>query len=797
MMVWKCKMCGGDLSRADGAATCECEYCGSLNTLPVMDDEKKLALFARADRLRKAGEFDKAAGLYEGLAADCPTEAEAYWGLVLCRYGISYVDDPATGRKIPTCGRTLPGSVFDDDDFQQAQENADPVALGAYRAEAKAIDRIQKRILEISAKEARCDVFICYKETDGSGERTPDSVLAQEAWEALTGKGYRVFFARVSLEDKLGQEYEPYIYAALSSARIMLAFGTKYDYFSAPWVRNEWSRFLTMMRTDKTKTLIPCYRDVDAYDMPREFANLQGQDMAKLGWLQDLVRGVEKLLPIKKETPPAPAAMRQTADGRATVDSLLRRAWLFLEDGAWESAGEYFDKALDALPECAEAYLGKVCAAMKLRKADALGKLDHLNHLGSPDYRKAVRFADDALSRKLSGWEAESRARMEEKRQRKAEGKARREEQEARSRQERIDRLTPVRERIKAAQGLLVQDTSGDLFGIDATGTLRSCNVYRNTSARCGQCTGAVRFTAGKSTVLCADGKARKYVHRLEEGYKWEAAPIIAPVTQLAGRFGDVLGVRSDGTVAVACEQQTLAKTLQKAVSGWTGIVDLAADVGMVRTTAAGLRADGTVVAMSGGMTAFEPIREVAAWRDIVAVAVLYSGVIGLCADGTVVTTFRGYSDLSGWHDVVAITADFYHIMGLRADGRVLVTVNDKVKYDSSEKWRGRLRQSDVDEWRNVVAISLKENQYGRSMASALCSDGQVYSTGHKGPIAGMRLFRSLDTLQADREKGAQLASRLRALTEERAGLGMLAFKRKKELEEQIGQVRRELERLC
>ena len=32
-------------------------------------------------------------------------EAEAYWGLVLCRYGIEYVNDPATGKKVPTCHR--------------------------------------------------------------------------------------------------------------------------------------------------------------------------------------------------------------------------------------------------------------------------------------------------------------------------------------------------------------------------------------------------------------------------------------------------------------------------------------------------------------------------------------------------------------------------------------------------------------------------------------------------------------------------------------------------------------------
>lgn len=50
------------------------------------------------------------------------------------------------------------------------------------------------------------------------------------------------------------------------------------------------------MASGQKKSLIPCYKGVDAYDMPKEFSHLQGQDMGKLGAIQDLVRGVEKLL---------------------------------------------------------------------------------------------------------------------------------------------------------------------------------------------------------------------------------------------------------------------------------------------------------------------------------------------------------------------------------------------------------------------------------------------------------------------------------------------------------------------
>ena len=229
-------MCGGDLNIIEGASTAECEFCGSIQTIPKVDDEKKLTLFARANRLRAACEFDKAAGIYEAIVADFPEEAEAYWGLVLCKYGIEYVDDPGTAKMIPTCHRSSFESVMEDSDFEQALENADSTARRVYRDEAKQIEEIRKGIIAVSANEEPYDIFICYKETAENGDRTLDSVLAQDVYDALTEKGYRVFFSHITLEDKLGVEYEPYIFAALNSAKIMLAFGTDYEYFNAVWV---------------------------------------------------------------------------------------------------------------------------------------------------------------------------------------------------------------------------------------------------------------------------------------------------------------------------------------------------------------------------------------------------------------------------------------------------------------------------------------------------------------------------------------------------------------------------------
>ena len=371
MAIIKCKMCGGDLVIEPGSTVAECEYCGSRQTVPTADNEKKMVQFERAERLRKNCEFDKAAGIYESIVSEFRTESEAYWGLFLCKYGIEYVDDPATGKKIPTCHRSSFDSVMEDSDFEQALENADTVARRVYREEAKQIEEIRKGIIAVSANEAPYDIFICYKETDENGDRTLDSVLAQDIYDALTEKGYRVFFSRITLEDKLGVEYEPYIFAALNSAKIMLAFGTDYEYFNAVWVKNEWSRFLKLMASDKSKHLIPCYKNIDAYDMPREFAKLQAQDMGKVGAIQDLLRGIEKLLP-KKETLIQERVVVEAPAVTGKIASLLDRGYMALEDGDYDKADGFFEEVLNNDSKNAQAYIGKALAEEEECSLDAL-----------------------------------------------------------------------------------------------------------------------------------------------------------------------------------------------------------------------------------------------------------------------------------------------------------------------------------------------------------------------------------------------------------------------------------------
>ena len=394
MIALKCKMCGGDLSVSPGASVGTCQYCGTTMTLPVTGSTQVADQFNRASGLRQGDEFDRASEVYLRLLEANPRDAEAHWGMVLCRFGITYVEDPKTGRRLPTCNRVRFGSILEDEDYLQAITWADGEAKAVYQAEAEAIAAIQREFLDISAREEPFDVFLCYKEKDGQGERTPDSVLAQELYYELTEKGYRVFFSRLTLEGKLGISYEPYIFAALQSARVMVVVTTRAEYVNAPWVKNEWSRYLALIRQGEDKVLIPAYRDMDPYTLPEELASLQAQDMGKLGFMQDLLEGIQKFL------------RREPDDGGGrtgpTASTLTKRGMLALEDGDFAAADAHFERALDHDPEEAMAYVGKLMVERKVKVPSDLGRTGKPLEASS-NYRKAVRFADPELKKLLEG----------------------------------------------------------------------------------------------------------------------------------------------------------------------------------------------------------------------------------------------------------------------------------------------------------------------------------------------------------------------------------------------------------
>lgn len=390
MAVFKCKMCGGALDIQEGSSVAICSFCGTKQTVPKLDNETRINLYDRANHFRRNNDYDKAMSIYEQLLEADKTDAEAYWSILLCKYGVEYVEDPKTHKMMPTINRAQYTSIFADEDYKSAIQYADGYQREVYENEAKELDKIQKGILAISQKEDPFDIFICYKETDTYGRRTQDSVLAQDLYYQLTKEGFKVFFSRITLEDKLGTAYEPYIFAALNTAKIMVVIGTSKENLNSVWVKNEWSRFLALTKKDNSKVLIPAYRDMDPYDLPEEFSHLQAQDMSKLGFMQDLIRGIKKIL--VKDEKVVVVSQNGSPSQSANVDALLKRAYIACEDGDFAKADSFAEQILNINPEFAEAYVIKLLAECKVRKLDDL-KLFGENINVKTNFKRAFRYA--------------------------------------------------------------------------------------------------------------------------------------------------------------------------------------------------------------------------------------------------------------------------------------------------------------------------------------------------------------------------------------------------------------------
>ncbi len=402
MTILKCKMCGGDIELSADKTFGTCESCGSTMTFPKVDDEQRANAFNRGNHFRRSGEFDKALAVYERIVQEDENDAEAHWCCALCRFGIEYVEDPNTFEYLPTCHRASFDSFLEDVDYLAALEHSDGITRRQYQKDAAKIAEVQRGILATSQNEEPFDVFICYKESENDGSRTRDSLMAQEIYYQLTEQGRRVFFSRITLEDKAGTEYEPYIFAALNSAKVMILVTTSAEHANSVWVKNEWSRFLSLMRKDRSKLLLPCYRDMDPYDLPEALSVLQSYDMSKIGFIQDLIRGVNKVLDASKPKEAVKETVVIQQQSNANAAPLLKRAFMFLEDGDFSRADEFCEQVLNLDPENAEAYLGKLMAELHVKTRDALkDQPEPFNDRSN--YKKAYRFGDGKLKTKLSG----------------------------------------------------------------------------------------------------------------------------------------------------------------------------------------------------------------------------------------------------------------------------------------------------------------------------------------------------------------------------------------------------------
>ena len=750
MAIIKCKMCGGDIEISADKTFGTCEYCGSTMTLPKVDDEQRAAAFNRGNHFRRSGEFDKALAVYERIVAEDDNDAEAHWCCALCRFGIEYVEDPATYEWLPTCHRASFDSFLEDVDYLAAVEHSDGITRRQYQKDAAKIAEVQRGILATSQNEQPFDVFLCYKETGEDGQRTRDSLMAQEVYYELTEQGYRVFFARITLEDKAGTEYEPYIFAALNSAKVMVVIGTKPEHFNAVWVKNEWSRFLSMMKKDRSKLLLPCYRDMDPYDLPEALSVLQSYDMSKIGFMQDLIRGVKKVIDAGKPQEAAKETVKETVvvhnEGGSNVQALLKRGNMALEDGEWSKADEFFEQVLNQDAECGAAYLGKFLARVKCRSAKAyadafignvkanvpskknayaceedkafsascMEKYTVPGILSENEIRQALKFdsgfcvTSDYYAKAAENARAQLTADKDLMRAVKyASGEAKtiaenlpqtldtlRRDAEQREKVERAAITANYRDFLTKTEANLEKEHPQRLKEAEDA---RKAEIFRRRK---------VKATAKKAGILAA----------IVAGIVTAAVLFTVNVILPPVNYSKAEKLLAAGDVKKAaisfgkCAGYQDAR--ERSMSLWDTIADRKTLVAN-GTSIIALKIDGTAIG-SSDINGDEA--DVSNWTDIVALSTGLAHTVGLKSNGTVVAVgqnLEGECDISDWTDIVAISAGTWSTFGLKANGTVVAIGSNEYG------------ECDVSDWTDIVAINARTFR-----TVGLKADGTVVAVG-------------------------------------------------------------------
>lgn len=389
----KCKMCGSNLDIEDSITVCKCEKCGTSQTVPDIEDDKELKLFERAGRLRFNCDFDKAAGIYNTITDSYPEEAEGYWGLILCKYGIEYADN-ASGKKVPVCHRISYDSVMDDEDFELVMENSDSESRAIFREEAKIIEENRKKYIQIAESEQPYDIYISYRAKDDNGDKTAVSEIAGHLYNKLTSARYRAFLSEAALKGKKQSDCEPYIYSALNSANVMLALGTSYDDYNNVWVKNEWNRYLEIAEKNKNKCLIPCYKDVDEYDIPKEFAGLKVCQLGNDDTFNNIMAEIANV--VKQESVNQPAPKPEKAEPAEEIEleeieiiepvdinKLLDEGFSAISDKNWKKANKLFFHVLDEEPDNSKAYWGQLLVQQECTNAREMADNLYLQVIGN------------------------------------------------------------------------------------------------------------------------------------------------------------------------------------------------------------------------------------------------------------------------------------------------------------------------------------------------------------------------------------------------------------------------------
>jgi len=252
--------------------------------------EKLKELYHQATGFQVAREFDKAEEKYLTLlveGGEDAKDAEVYWRLLLCHYGIEYQMEE--DQLIPIILRPDLSPMESIGAYQNLKKSIKTEEQQSfYSARLDTIDFYLQRYREVKQNpEWQYDVFISVKQSFRK-QPTNDSMEAMKLYErivskdpVLARKGLKVFCS-TKTDLPSTEPYEPYIITALMSAKLLIVVGSCQEFMNSQWVKNEWSRFqylqeLDLKKKNQTDRKLLCYLigGMTPHDIPREMKELQ------------------------------------------------------------------------------------------------------------------------------------------------------------------------------------------------------------------------------------------------------------------------------------------------------------------------------------------------------------------------------------------------------------------------------------------------------------------------------------------------------------------------------------------
>lgn len=728
----KCKYCGGNVSAFPDNALGICSGCGATMTLPAVQDPKRIAAHNAGNYFRRAGDYDKALALYQGILKQDELDAEASWGSALCRFGVEYV--PGENGFVPVCHRADAGSFPDCGDYLAAIAHSQGAVQLQYEKEAARIAHMVSPAAPLppvnkpDASQLIKQAFRHLRNQDWSrADYCCDQAIALEPKNAMAYLGKLLAEQKCREPKELAQCSVPFDRSEHFRALMEVADPQLAQTMGACLHRIEKRGKMAQIADFYQKQVAAmeaATRESQLHQIARAFAKLGGyQDSQERA--QECLRRAEVL---RRDSIYHSALSAQ--ENAETEDDFRSAAALFAKIPGWRDANvRHVDcqnkadafEAMHSEHTKAEGWLrlivGIAAVVLLLGAGGYLLFTQYIIPQRAYDAAEALLTVNEkeaaiAAFQALGGFKDSEERAMNIQESWYAEAEmllAASDHRRAAAAFGGLGDFADARERSMRLWDEIVTPDSISAGGWYTVGIFNSRTAAAVGSNHEKQCNVGSWFdlksvsagwahTAGlklDGTVVTAgyngDGRG--------DTEDWHDMVDVA-----VGQW-HMVGLKSNGRViAAGCDNDHRTD-----VDSWREIISV--DAGRHHTL--GLKADGTAVAV--GRNEYGQ-SEISAWQNLAAICAGGDHTVGLRTDGTVIATGcsqDGQCDVQEWTDIVAVSAGYYHTVGLRSDGTVVATGFNEYG------------QCNVKDWKDIVAISA-----GGWHTVGLKADGTVVSTG-------------------------------------------------------------------